>query len=390
MAPRTGSIDLTRSLLAFNTINPPGQEQECAKYLGSLLESVGFQIRCYEFAPQRTTIVAHLNGISDRLPLCFTGHIDTVPLGATPWRQDPFAGEIEGNKIYGRGSTDMKSGVAAMIVAAIQLAQMPTPKAGLTLVLTAGEETCCQGAYHLASLEGVLREAGAIVVGEPTANYPWIGHKGAVRFEIRTQGVTAHASMPEQGVNAVYKAAQVILKLQAFDFQVTPHPILGKPTLNVSTIAGGLNINSVPDRCVIGVDIRTIPGQNHAEIQQQLQDLLGGEVDIELLDRAQSIATDEKNEWIQSVFKLIEPYLKTHPVAKGATFFTDASALTPAFGYPPTLILGPGEPEMAHKTDEFCYISKLEEGVEIYTEIAEAWCSVWPGKVGRNIEKTSN
>ena len=310
MAPCTHSIDLTRSLLAFNTINPPGQEQACAKYLGSLLESVGFQTRCYEFASQRTTIVAHLRGSSDRTPLCFTGHIDTVPLGGAPWRQDPFAGEIEGDKMYGRGSTDMKSGVAAMVVAALQLAQRSTPKAGLTLVLTAGEETCCQGAYHLASLEGVLGEAGAIVVGEPTANYPWIGHKGAVRFEIRTKGVTAHASMPEEGINAVYKAAEAILKLSAFDFQVAAHPILGKPTLNVSTIAGGLNLNSVPDRCVIGIDIRTIPEQNHAKIHQQLQDFLGSEVEIELLNQAESIATDEKNEWIQAVFRLVEPISK--------------------------------------------------------------------------------
>ncbi|GAB4235046.1 MAG: M20 family metallopeptidase [Elainellaceae cyanobacterium] len=374
MATSISPLDLTRNLLVFNTMNPPGQEQQCAKYLGTLLESVGFQVRCYEFAPQRTTVVARLHGSSDRLPLCFTGHIDTVPLGAMTWNYDPFAGEIEGDRVYGRGSTDMKSGVAAMLVAAMQLAQSPTSKAGLTLVLTAGEETCCQGAYHLASLDQALGEAGAIVVGEPTANYPWIGHKGAVRFEICTKGITAHASMPEQGSNAIYKAAQAIIKLQAFDFQVLPHPILGQPTLNVGTISGGLNINSVPDRCVIGIDIRTIPGQDHAEIRQQLQDFLGSEVDIKLLNEAQSIATDEKNEWIQSVFSLVEPYLKTRPVAKGATFFTDASVLTPALGHPPTVILGPGEPEMAHKTDEFCHISRIEEGVEIYTRIAEAWC----------------
>lgn len=374
MATFTNSIDLTRNLLAFNTINPPGQEQECARYLASLLESVGFQVRCYEFAPQRTTIVARLSGVSNRLPLCFTGHIDTVPLGATAWSRDPLAGEIADDKIYGRGSTDMKSGVAAMTAVARQIAQLPTPKAGLTLILTAGEETCCQGAYHLASLDNALGEAGAIVVGEPTANYPLIGHKGAVRFEIRTKGITAHASMPEQGVNAVYKAAQAVLRLQEFDFQVAPHSSLGKPTLNVGTISGGININSVPDRCVIGVDIRTIPGQDHVKLCQQLQDFLGDEVEIDLLNEAQSIATDEKNEWVQSVFEVVEPYLKTQPVAKGATFFTDASVLTPAFGYPPTIILGPGEPKMAHKTDEFCQISKIEAGVEISTKIVEGWC----------------
>jgi succinyl-diaminopimelate desuccinylase len=374
MAASINPIDLTRELLAFNTMNPPGQEQECAKYLASLLESVGFRVRCYEFAPQRTTIVARLSGMRDRLPLCFTGHIDTVPLGATAWNYDPLAGEISGDKIYGRGSTDMKSGIAATIAAATQLAQLQTPQAGLMLILTAGEETCCQGAYHLASLGDALGEVGAIVVGEPTANYPWIGHKGTVRFEIRTKGITAHASMPEQGVNAVYRAAQAILKLQNFNFQIDSHSILGKPTLNVGTISGGININSVPDCCAIGIDIRTIPGQNHSEICQKLQTFLGDEVEIELLNEAQSIATDEKNEWIQSVFEIVEPYLKTRPIAKGATFFTDASVLTPAFGYPPTIILGPGEPEMAHKTNEFCHISKIEESMEIYIKIAEKWC----------------
>jgi succinyl-diaminopimelate desuccinylase len=374
MAASINPVDHTRKLLAFNTMNPPGQEQECAKYLGSLLESVGFQVHCYEFAPQRTTIVARLSGMSDRLPLCFTGHIDTVPLGATAWNYDPFAGEISGDRIYGRGATDMKSGVGATIATATKLAQLQTPQAGLMLILTAGEETCCQGAYHLASLDNALGKVGAIVVGEPTANYPWIGHKGAVRYEIRTKGVTAHASMPEQGVNAVYKAAQAILKLQDFDFQVDSHSILGKPTLNVGTISGGININSVPDLCAIGIDIRTIPGQNHSEICQKLQTFLGDEVEIELLNEAQSIATDERNEWIQSVFEIVEPYLKTRPIAKRATFFTDASVLTPAFGYPPTVVLGPGEPEMAHKTNEFCHISKIEESMEIYMKIAEKWC----------------
>ena len=374
MTISTHSIDLTRNLLAFNTMNPPGQEQECARYLGSLLESVDFDVRCYEFSPQRTTIIARLKGTSNRVPLCFTGHIDTVPLGTTTWNYDPFSGEISGDKVYGRGSTDMKSGVAAMMAAAIQMARFRTLKTGLMLILTAGEETCCQGAYHLASLDNALGEAGAIAVGEPTANYPWIGHKGAVRFEIRTKGITAHASMPEQGVNAINKAARAVLKLQEFDFQINPHPILGKPTLNVGTIAGGININSVPDHCTIEVDIRTIPGQNHEEIQQQLQTFLGSDVEINLLNKAQSIATSEKNEWIQSVFQIVEPYLKAKPIAKGATFFTDASVLTPAFGNPPTIILGPGEPEMAHKTDEFCHLSKIEESVEIYTKIAEAWC----------------
>ncbi|MBD1998854.1 M20 family metallopeptidase [Leptolyngbya sp. FACHB-541] len=369
------SLTLTRQLLSFNTTNPPGQERDCAKYLAKVLEDIGFQTCCYEFARDRTTVVAHLNGEKEQLPICFTGHIDTVPLGATTWEKDPFAGETEANKLYGRGSSDMKAGIAAMVIAASRFAQQPGRKAGMKLILTAGEETCCEGAYHLAGLGNVLGEAGTVIVGEPSTNYPWIGHKGAVRFAIRTKGITAHASMPELGDNAIYKAAQVILKLQSFEFGIEPHPFLGKPTLNVGTITGGQNINSVPDETTIGVDIRTIPGQDHQAIQQQLQMLLGEEVEITCLNQAQSVATEPSHDWIQTIFEITKPYLDTAPVAKGASYFTDASVFTPAFGHPPTVILGPGEPTMAHKTNEFCYVSKIEEAAEIYTHIAERWCS---------------
>ncbi|MFN3926148.1 MAG: M20 family metallopeptidase [Pseudanabaenaceae cyanobacterium] len=367
-------IQLTRALLNFNTINPPGLEYNCAQYLAGMLSAVGFQVASYEFAPQRTSIIARLQGVSDRPPLCFTGHLDTVPLGATPWQYDPFAGETAGDRLYGRGATDMKGGVAAMVATGIQLGQLPELKAGLVLVITAGEETCLQGAYHLASLEGVLGTAGAIVVGEPTGNYPWIGHKGVVRFEITLRGVTAHASMPEEGINAIHKGAAAVLKLQDYQFQVMPHPLLGKPTLNIGTIAGGLNINSVPDRCVLGIDIRTIPGQDHQSIQAELQALLGPEAEIKLIEQAPSIASPSQDQWLETVFGITAPYLPHPPTPQGAPFVTDAAVLRPAYGNPPTVILGPGEPTLAHKTDEYCHLSKIRAITEIYRQIAEAWC----------------
>ncbi|MBD3885659.1 M20 family metallopeptidase [Phormidium tenue FACHB-886] len=365
-------LTLTRKLLSFNTMNPPGQERECAQYLGGLLEESGFQIRYSEFAPNRTSLIADLQGDRNKAPICFTGHLDTVPLGATYWRTDPFNGEMEGDKLYGRGTSDMKAGIAAMVLAAQQFAQLPH-QTGMKLVLTAGEETCCEGAYHLVKSPIQLGEIGTLIVGEPTANYPWIGHKGAVRFEICTKGITAHASMPEQGENAIYKAAEAILKLRSFDFTIAPHPILGHPTLNVGTILGGQNINSVPDRAVIGVDIRTIPAQSYQAIRQQLQAVLGEDVEINLLNEVSSIATEVEHEWVQTVFEVMASFLKTQPVPRGATFFTDASVLTPALGHPPTFILGPGEPIMAHKTDEYCCVSKIEEAVEAYTTIAQRW-----------------
>ena len=373
MSEEMNPLSLTRKLLAFNTINPPGQERDCARFLGNVLEAGGFQTSYYEHAEGRGTLVARLDGLGHKPPICFTGHIDTVPLGAIEWSKDPFNGEQDGNKVYGRGTSDMKSGVAAMVLAGLELARQPRRESGIVLILTAGEETGFEGAAYLAEVDA-LGNAGAIVVGEPTANYPLVGHKGMMWLEVSTKGVTAHGSMPEEGDNAIYKAARAIAKLEAFQFEVAPHPILGKPTLNLGTIQGGLNANSVPDRTMMQLDIRTIPGQDHGILQKNIQSLLGEEVEINRVHNALSIATDPNEEWVQEVFNIMTPFLKGRPEVRSATYSTDAAILTPAYGNPPTIILGPGEPAMAHKTDEYCNITRLEESVEIYLEIARQWC----------------
>jgi len=365
-------VQLTRKLLSFNTINPPGEEKACAKYIGDLLSKGGFQVDFYHFSEKRTSLVARFPS-NKGIPICLTGHIDTVPLGGADWRADPFAGELADGKIFGRGSSDMKSGVAAMVIAALKITRKSSLAAGLTLVITAGEETGCQGAYYLASQPDVLGKAGAVVVGEPTSNYPLIGHKGALWIRAQTTGVTAHGSMPDQGVNAIYKACNVLEKLQHYDFNVSPHPYLGAPTINVGTIAGGININSVPDLATIGIDIRTLPEMTNRLLYQDLESYLGEDVRLEKIIDVGAIASDPSDTWIKDVWNIAASFLNENPVQQGVAYFTDASALTPAFGNPPTIILGPGEPAMAHKTDEFCYASKIEEAVEIYTEILENW-----------------
>ncbi len=373
MNERLDPVVLTRTLVAFDTINPPGDERPCAEHLGRLLEDVGFTVSYHEFAERRTSLVARIGGSSETTPLCFTGHIDTVPLGATPWTVEPFAGEISDGKLYGRGTTDMKSGVAAFVVAVLRLGRELAAGPGVILVITAGEETGCEGAYHLAGLADVLGEAGAIVVAEPSSNQPWIGHKGAIWLTARTTGVTAHGSMPEQGVNAVYKAANAIGKLEDFDFNIAPDAILGKPTLNVGTVHGGLNFNSVPDMAEIGIDIRTTPGQDHATILSNLSGYLGDGVELETVVDVSGVLTDPANEWMQEVFDIMSSILGSRPEPHTAAYFTDASALAPAYGGAPTVILGPGEATMAHQTDEYCIVDRIGEAVEAYTEIARRW-----------------
>jgi succinyl-diaminopimelate desuccinylase len=373
MAKAPDAVELTRALVGFDTINPPGNERACAEALGRILEGAGFACAYHEFAPGRASLVARLGREGKRAPLCFTGHIDTVPLGAQPWTRDPFAGEVADGRMYGRGTSDMKSGVAAFVAATVACAADLARGPGAVLVITAGEETGCEGAAHLAASGRALGEAGAIVVAEPTANRAYAGHKGALWLKARTRGVTAHGSMPERGVNAVHKAARAVGQLADFDFNVARHPVMGAPTLNVGTIRGGLNVNSVPDLAEIGVDIRTIPGQRHAEVAGALAGYLGAEVEVEPFIDVEGVWTDPGHPWMRQVYAAVERATGIEADVRAATYFTDAAFLTPAYGRPPTVILGPGEPELAHQTDEYCVVERIREAEAIFTYLALEW-----------------
>ena len=366
--PRT----LTRELLAFNTINPPGMERACARHLGAMLESAGFSVDYHEFAQARTSLVARIgNGSSP--PLCFTGHIDTVPLGAARWTHDAFAGETDGDRLYGRGSTDMKSGIAAFVCAALALAPDLARGPGLVLVITAGEEIGCEGARFLAD-QRLLGSAGAIVVAEPTANYPYVGHKGLAWFEVETHGTTAHGSMPEVGDNAIVKMARVIGDLERFRFPVESHPVMGRPTLNVGTISGGLNTNSVPDEARITLDTRTVPGIDHGHLCRSLEALLAPRgASVRKIVDTPPLYTEPANAWVQQVFEACTPYLEARPEPRTITFSTDGADLKRGFGGPPAVILGPGEPKLAHQTDEWCSLNRIEQSVDLFRSLMLSW-----------------
>ena len=367
------ALQLTRELLKFNTINPPGAEQACAQHLGDLLKRAGFTVDYAEFAPTRTSLVAKIGGVKGKRPLGFTGHIDTVPLGSAAWKADAFGASLEGGKLYGRGSSDMNSGVAAFVVAALRMVEQLKNGPGVTLVITADEECGCGGATYMVKQGNLLGEVGALVIGEPTANYPLVGHKGAFWLDVKTHGITAHGSMPEQGDNAIYKAAAAITKLRDFDFETPAHALMGAPTLNVGTVHGGLNINSVPDLTVIGVDIRSVPGQDHALLQSRMQRMLGETVEVTATLDVASIYSDPAQPWIQHVFDVTQSRLGARPQAKTATYFTDAAVLKEAYRDIPMVVLGPGEPQLAHQTDEYCLVDRIEESVAIYSELIKDW-----------------
>jgi len=364
-------VQLTQELVRIDTVNPASAEDRAAEHVARLLEAGGFTVSRHAFAPGRTSLVAR-HGPGARAPLCFAGHIDTVPLGAARWTHDPFGGEIAGGKLYGRGSSDMKSGVAAFVCAALDVARADRG-AELVLVVVAGEETGCEGSAHLARTAGALGRAGAIVVAEPTGNRPLVGHKGALWLEARTRGVTAHGSMPERGVNAIYRAARAIARLEPFRFAVPPDPLLGSPTFNVGTVRGGLNVNSVPDEAVFTIDVRTTPALPNDAARAALAAVLGPEVELGTIVDVGSLRADPGNRWVREVFEVAAPHLDAAPAPESAPYFTDASMLTPALGGVPTVILGPGELQLAHQTDEWCLVSRVEAAAEIYRELARRW-----------------
>ena len=366
-------VELTQTLIRMNTINPPGNEEPAARYLGDLLAKAGLEVSYPRLGENSTGLIARISGRSSKLPLVFTGHLDTVTVGDAPWDSPPHGAKIKNGRLIGRGASDMKSGVAAMAVAALRLAGEPEGQGGVVFIFTAGEETGSEGAVQMKEGGALPHEAGALVVAEPTGNIPLLGHKGALWLECTARGKSAHGSMPDLGDNAIYKAARAAAGLENFFSSAPAHPQLGKPTVNVGTFTGGSKINMVPDLARFRVDLRSVPGVEHGHLLEEMGRHLGPDIAIERLIDLPGILTPSTDPWINRVLDILERMQGSRPEPGYVNFFTDASVLTPALRNPPTLILGPGEPSQAHQTNEFCVVEKIGRAVEFYLEIARDW-----------------
>jgi len=362
-------IALTRELISHNTINPPGNEAAVARKLGELLSKHGFKVDLPEYGKNRLHLVAEKGTAASGLPLVLSGHLDTVPLGKEPWKTDPFSGISRGDKLFGRGSSDMKSGVAAMTVAAIEASSDSSFEGGVRLIFSAGEELGCQGALALAQSHKDLGKAGAIIVGEPTGNIPYIAHKGALYLNVVAKGKTAHSSMPELGDNAIYKVARCISKVEEFRFEADKDPLLGFPSINVGKIEGGMNINSVPDHAEFSIDIRSTTRIQHQSVLQRLLHEFGEEIAIETLVDLKAVSTPETDPFVQLVYDICGIGPESDKRGQALPYLTDGSVLQACYNGAPTIILGPGEAEMAHKTDEYCFMENIIQSVSIYKNI---------------------
>lgn len=368
---------LTRNLVRLDTTNPPGNERQAVEVISEYLKPYGFECHFIEHEPQRATLLARLKGQGERGAVVFNGHVDVVPVGAGSWEQPPFEGVIAGGKVWGRGSADMKGGVAAMLAAAKAISQANLPlKGDLILTATAGEEVNMLGARSLAALPEA-KNWQAVIISEPTANKLGLAERGVFWPEITTYGKTAHGSTPQLGINAVMMMVKVLSEFERLEIPFQPHPVLGNFTRSVNTIQGGVKVNVVPDQCSVMVDMRTLPGQDHAELLRQLESFLTS-LEAQIPDLKASIRltyelppaeTPESAQPVQQFLSAAKSRCGIEiPVIK-VPFATEAAIFVPTLAVP-TLIFGPGDPALAHQPDEFIEIAEMEKAAKIYAAAA--------------------
>ncbi|MBU5310856.1 M20 family metallopeptidase [Tissierella carlieri] len=374
------AIDLLQQMIGFKTVNGPGDELPLAEFIGQKLEEIGVETVIDDLGNDRGNVIGRVKGRGERETLLFNGHLDTVPPGDIEWEYGPYSGAIVDGKIYGRGSADMKGGLAAMLIAlkAVKKAGWEL-KGDFIYSATAGEETDSIGAIKFVE-DGGLEGVGAIIIGEPSSNGINIAEKGAFWVEITTYGKTAHGAFPQNGTNAVVHMNALLSELVSYRFKYEENEILGHPTMNISTVNGGVKTNVVPDKCSITIDMRTVPGMDHKEIvkdfgriieklSSQIEDF---KADIKILNDRAAVETKGDNPFVKLAEEIVKEEFDKDIRAKGVNFYTDASIFLPAKQIP-CIFYGPGDANMAHQPNEHITIDSLMESVHFYIAIIEKY-----------------
>lgn len=343
------TIKLLRDLVAIDSVNPSlvlggAGEREIASFVAAEMRSAGMDVEVTEVAPGRPNVVGVLDSRTPGRSLMFCGHLDTVGIERMKSPFDPI--ERDG-RLYGRGSGDMKGGVAAMIEAARSLANSGAMKAGRLIVAAVVDEE-----YASIGAEALVKNwsADAAIVTEPTDLVVSIGHKGFSWVEITTEGRAAHGSRPLEGRDAILRMGRVLSHLEKLDRRLqsqTQHPILGTPSLHGSLIEGGRELSTYPDRCVLKMERRTIVGEPAEVALRETEDILVAlaQEDSDFHGSAQLMFSRPAYETPEGheLPSMLESILKGagHGATRaGMTYWTDAAILGQA-GIP-SVIFGPG------------------------------------------------
>jgi acetylornithine deacetylase/succinyl-diaminopimelate desuccinylase family protein len=362
-------------LVSINSVNPnyPGGPGEAAiaDYICRFFRKNSIPFEVQTVFEGRPNVIAKLEGRPGGRTVILEAHMDTASeLGMTA---DPFVPTRTGNRMYGRGSCDTKGGLAAMMHAVKALKDSEQPlRNSVLFAATADEEFAFRGVLKV--LESGVKGDGAIVA-EPTDLNTVVASKGVLRWRIRTRGKAAHSSKPHLGVNAITKMARLILAIEekyhpALEKQ--QHALVGRPTLNVGVIQGGIQVNQVPDSCAIDLDRRMLPGETRQQVWQAFEDLIdelrlrdpGMEIEMESpMLESFPLETSPTERIVQAVTAASSEVIGPRELI-GVPYGSDASRFSIA-GIP-SVILGPGSIDQAHAAEEYVDLDQVVGAVEIY------------------------
>lgn len=363
-------INFLKKLIKTPSVS--GEEQEIAEIVARQMEMVGLSVDIIG-----GNVVGKMFGLKQQPTLILNGHMDTVPVGERDkWDVDPFGAEVRNGRVYGRGSSDMKGGLAAMVMAVDAIKSMNIDLNGnLVLTAVALEEL---GARKLRERKGVIElidkgviKGDAAIVGEPTNLEISVGHRHPSNIEIVTVGKSAHASMPKKGVNAIEKMAKIILALNKLE--MGHHDILGPGTLSIGLIEGGTRPNVVAERCKMIIDRRLTVGETpekvKSDIEKIIEMLMETDKDLEAEVRIlygwypTLISSDEPI--IGTLRGAVESTIGRRPRITISRFATDGAFIY-HMAKVPIAIFGPGNEELAHTTNEYVEINQVADATKIY------------------------
>lgn len=383
MSEHAPVVELLRRLIRIPSPNPPGDCRAVADFCEAFLRECGFATT--NVAPDgRAWSVIGSAGSGDGPSLMYHAHIDTVPLGQNArWSYDPFAGVVDGGRVYGLGSVDDKAPMAAMLQVAADLRGRLDKLRGRLVIVCAAEEEVggVLGTKWLAE-QGHLPACDFVVVGEQTHNRVATANKGVLRATFRVGGRTSHATDPWRGRNAINAMAHLILDLERYqreELETRPHPLLGPPSINVGVIAGGVSANVVADACTINVDRRMVPGEDPAAVIAELEAIVAARRAADP-ERTYEVGAYQVSRWFEAA--------ADDPLTRRFLAISAAETGAPAepVGYLPgsdakhlvgvarrgMVVFGPGTYEVAHSTDEYTEIAELEATHRILLRFAEA------------------
>jgi acetylornithine deacetylase/succinyl-diaminopimelate desuccinylase-like protein len=383
--PRDVSIDdpvaLTQALVRINSSNPGLSstgvgEKEITEFVAAWLAHHGFDVHRLEKHPGRLSLVGVGRGSGGGRSLMFNGHVDTVTLDS--YEGDPLSGHIRDGSVFGRGSFDMKAGLAASMVAAVR-ARTSGIRGDIIVAAVADEECGSTGTMEL--LDAGWRADGAIV-SEPSHLEVTLSHRGFVWFDVDIIGKAAHGSRPELGVDAIVYAGYFLVELDKYaqELAIQPrHPLLGTGTVHASLITGGEEYSSYPALCTISIERRTVAGETELVVQEQLRTILDA-LAARLPDFTYRLRTglcrnafeaDRENVLTKIMLREVEKTMGHPPVIRAEPFWTDAALLAEK-GIPALLfgVDGGG----AHAATEWATIDSIEKVTATLVRVAQDFC----------------